>query len=296
MAREIKTIMEQIIAEKNKRLELNDMKSDSKVSVFNGWAWITATVIHSFEVVLDLFRQDIDQSITNRINGTPSFYINALLNYQDGDSLTITNNGMNFGYEQIDSQKRTITRASYQEGMLSDISLDKLLLLKVATGTIGDLQPISPEQLVRVSAYVDEIKFAGVNTQVVSRKGDILLPRLTIFHDGSLPERTLRNNVNDAINNFIKNMSFDSALYITKLFDAIISVDHVTDVYADPDAIPAQGVSVIDFNEAGEMGDEKIIKRYDFLISGFLRESSKKGGEKDVPNFDDCIIVKNETR
>lgn len=296
MARTIEEIYNQIIEEKNKRLELSELNSNSKVSVFNGWAWTIATVTKAFESILDVFKNDVEVNLVNRINGTPAFYIKSLLEYQEGDSLEITNDGLNFGYPQIDVKKRIITRASYQEAQLSDLSLDKLLLLKVATGDIGKLQPLTPEQLVQVSAYVNAIKFAGTNTQVVSRFGDILLPRVTVYHDGAIPERILRDNINNAINNFIVNMSFDSALYVTKFTDALMGVEHVTDIYIDPEATPKQGVFVRDFNENGDMQVEKEIKRFSYLTSGYLRESSKSGAEKDVANFDECIVLKIETK
>ena len=39
MARSINEIYKEIVAEKDKRLELSEYKSDSKVSVINGIAW-----------------------------------------------------------------------------------------------------------------------------------------------------------------------------------------------------------------------------------------------------------------
>lgn len=294
MAREIKDIVKSIIAEKDKRLELNELNSDSKVSVFNAWAWIIGTAIYSFEVILDTFKYDIDASITNRINGTPAYYTTALLNYQEGDSLVISEDGMKFGYAQIDTAKRIITKASYQETSLSGTSLDKLLLLKVATGPSDNLQPITQEQVSQVTSYMNSIRFAGVNLQVVSRIGDILIPRLTIYHDGALDNTTMLNNIKTAIYSFIQNMSFDSAFYITKFHNAILEVPHVTDIYVDPLAVPAQGVSIVDFDEAGTMQAEKLVTRFTYLTSGYLRESTKQGDEESIPDFDDAIVLKVE--
>ena len=99
MARPTSEIYNQIIAEKNKRLELNESKNDSKMGIYSTWAWVTAGVIHAFESIMDAFVIDVNEVISNRINGTPQFYVNAALKFQLGDSLTVREEGMAFGYQ-----------------------------------------------------------------------------------------------------------------------------------------------------------------------------------------------------
>ena len=45
MSRTIKDIYNAAVAERNKRLELSEFKSDSKMSVMNGILWVVAAVI-----------------------------------------------------------------------------------------------------------------------------------------------------------------------------------------------------------------------------------------------------------
>ena len=47
MSRTIKDIYNEAVAERNKRLELSEFKSDSKMSVMNGILWVVAAVIYS---------------------------------------------------------------------------------------------------------------------------------------------------------------------------------------------------------------------------------------------------------
>lgn len=79
MSRTIKEIYNGIITERKKRLELSEFSSDSKMSVMNTLAWTTAAAIHSFETLLDVFAVDISTAINQRVNGTPTYYANALL-------------------------------------------------------------------------------------------------------------------------------------------------------------------------------------------------------------------------
>ena len=101
MSRTIKEIYNEAVQERNRRLELTEFASDSKLSVMNGILWTVAAVIYSFETLLDVFAVDISEAINNRINGTPDYYANALLQYQQGDELTVREDRTGFGYAQV---------------------------------------------------------------------------------------------------------------------------------------------------------------------------------------------------
>lgn len=113
MSRTIKQIYDEAVQERNKRLELSEFSSDSKLSILNGITWSFAAVVFSFEALLDLFAVDISHVINNRINGTPTYYINALKQYQKGDELIVREDGLAFGYAETDPTKQIITQASY---------------------------------------------------------------------------------------------------------------------------------------------------------------------------------------
>jgi hypothetical protein len=291
MARSINEIYKEIVAEKDKRLELSEYKSDSKVSVINGIAWFVSAAIYSFETIMDTFIVDINDIIKDRINGTPSYYVNAALKYQHGDKLKIKDDGLGFGYEKTDETKRIITQASYQESS-NPQSLDTKLILKVATGTNGKLSPLTEDQLTQVTAYINQIKFAGTYIEVVSRKGDIIIPRLTVFYDGSVMEEAMRSALDDALNKFIMETKFNSAIYVSSIISCLMAVEHVTDVYMDVNAVPQQGVYIVSYESDGTQSEEKRVGRMTYASSGFLRESSKEGEEKDIPNFRESIVLK----
>ena len=66
MSRTLKEIYDEAVRERNKRMELNEFSSDSKLSILNGIAWTVAAVIHSFETLLDVFAYDISETINRR--------------------------------------------------------------------------------------------------------------------------------------------------------------------------------------------------------------------------------------
>ncbi len=293
MSRTIKDIYNEAVSERNRRLELSEFASDSKMSVMNGILWVVASVIYSFETLLDVFAVDISKTIDSRINGTPAYYAKALLQYQQGDELTMREDGLAFGYAQIDESKRIITQVSYVEST-DDRNIDSKLILKVATGTKGNLEAIPAEDMIPVNAYIGKLKFAGTRVEVISTKGDVLVPRLTVFYDGAIPEPEMYDAIEERIKEYVMNISFDAAVYVSQLTDAIRRADHVTDVYIDGTATPEQGVFIAAHDTDGKIQPLQRIGRMTYTASGYLKESSGKDEEAGLPSFRESIILRVE--
>lgn len=288
MSRTINDIYKEAVEERNKRLELKEFKSDSKLSVLNGITWAFAAVIQSFETLLDVFAIDISNAMNNRINGTPAYYANALLQYQKGDTLVVREDGLAFGYAAVDKTKQIITQVSYVEST-QDEKLDSTLILKVATGEQGKLAMIPKEELLMINAYINQIKFAGTRINVISREGDVLIPKVTAYYDGAVTEAEVFDNIEEKLNEYIMNAAFDSSVYTSKIMEVIKSAEHVTDVYIDPDESPEQGIFLACYNADGHIESQKKIGRVMQTESGYLRQSSGKGEEESLPNFREAI-------
>lgn len=293
MSRTIKEIYNEAVKERNKRLELTEFSSDSKLSVMNGILWVVAAVIYSFETLLDVFAVDISEALNSRINGTPNYYANALLRYQAGDELSVREDGLAFGYANEDESKRIITQVSYTEST-DDNNLDSKLILKIASGTKGNLQAISAEELVPIKAYIDKLKFAGTRIEVISTKGDVLIPRLTVFYDGAVPEAEMYDAIEERLREYVMNVAFDAAVYVSRIEDAIRSAAHVTDVYIDETVIPTQGIFIARHDSDGNIEAEKKIGRMGYTASGYLKESSRKDEEAALPTFREAITLRIE--
>lgn len=290
MARTIKQIYDEAIAERNKRLELSEFSSDSKLSILNGITWTFAAVIFSFEAILDVFSVDISKVINNRINGTPTYYINALKQYQKGDEILVREDGLAFGYAEMDTTKRIVTQASYMESH-SDVNLDNKLILKVATGDKGNLHAIDIEELTMIQAYINKIKFAGTRIEVTSQEGDVLVPRVSVYYDGAVMESVVYDGIEERLNAFMQDIKFDSTIYVSDIIAAIRSAEHVTDVYIDTNATPAQGIYIAPYNSDGHITPMVRIGRMTHTWSGYLKQSSSKGEEKSIPNFRQAITL-----
>lgn len=290
MARTIKQIYDEAVVERNKRLELSEFSSDSKLSILNGITWTFAAVVFSFEAILDVFSVDISKVINNRINGTPTYYINALKQYQKGDEILVREDGLAFGYAENDSTKQIVTQASYMESH-SDVNLDNKLILKVATGDKGNLHAIDIEELTMIQAYINKIKFAGTRIEVTSGEGDVLVPRVSVYYDGAVMESVVYDLIEERLNVFMQDIKFDSTIYVSDIIAAIRSAEHVTDVYIDTNATPMQGIYIAPYNSDGHITPMVRVGRMTHTSSGYLKQSSGKGEEKLVPNFRQAITL-----
>ena len=288
MSRSIGQIYDEAVKERNKRLELSEFSSDSKLSILNGITWSFAAVIFSFETLLNLFAVDISKTISNRINGTPIYYIRAIKQYQKGDELMVREDGVAFGYAEVDTTKQIITQASYIESS-SDVNLDNKLILKVATGDSGDLHAIDYEELVLIQSYINKIKFAGTRIEVTSQKGDLLIPRVSVYYDGAAVESEVYDLIEEQLDIYMQDIPFDSAIYVSDIIATIRKAKCVTDVYIDTEATPQQGIFVAPYNVDGHLTPEVMVGRMMHTQSGYLKQSSGKGNEIQIPNFRQAI-------
>lgn len=282
-------------------LELTEFKNGSKMSILDAFTWVTSACIWAFENVMDVFKVDLAKDLQNRINGTPAYYANALLKYQSGDDLVMNEEGTAASYASVDESKRVITKVAYSE-VAEDGFNDKMLMLKVATGEAGAYERLDDTELLAVRAYLNKLLFAGQHATVVSRKGDVLIPRVTVYYDGAVDTDEMYENIETALENFVANTDFNGVVYAQKVIDAIQGAEHVTDVEVDSDATDLQGIFVAMYDDDNNLvtdsdGDTmQKIKRYYVPNSGYVRESTGTDTEAELPKWRETIILKLEDK
>ena len=289
--RKIKEIYEEIVSEKDKRLELNEINSKSKVSVLNAIIWVVAAACRSLEAVMEAFGADVTDFIDRKVHGSADYYAYSLLQYQHGEDLVVKDGGMGYGYASQDDSKKIITKVAYSQ-YTTDTEKDDRVLYKVASGAIGNLRPLTEDELVSVRSFLNQIKFVGTNIDVTSKKGDVLIPRVTVFYDGVIPAEDMLSDIESALKEYAQRVDFDASVKKSDLIDVIKHVNHVTDVYIDKNTIPAGGFFVCQYEHNDLLLPEKEIDRIIDLSSGYLVESSRLGLEKDIPTFKESITLK----
>lgn len=281
---------------RNKYLELTEWQNESKMSILDAITWVQSSCIWAFENIIDVFKVDLAKDLQNRINGTPAYYANALLKYQSGDELEMNDEGTAFSYATIDETKRVITKVAYSESEQENFH-DKQLLLKIATGTPGAYQQIENDEMVAIRAYVHQIAFAGTSINVVSRKGDVLVPKFTVYYDGAVTEEEVYANIENSINEFIAGVDFNGVIYTQKVIDAIQNAEHVVDVHIG--STGDQGLYVAQYDDDNNLimsdsGVQVKVDRFFVPNSGYVKESTRTGAEADIPTWKESIILRIE--
>ena len=95
MARTINDIQQSIITD----LQTYFPKlSTSKVAEWRLWTYVVAAAIHAFEIILDLFRQEVDELTAKITPGTKLWYAEMCYRFQNGHTLVFDKNTAQFYY------------------------------------------------------------------------------------------------------------------------------------------------------------------------------------------------------
>jgi hypothetical protein len=241
MARDLKTIYNQIITEKetfsglqdlaplgeNYDSLLQDVNSRSKVAVWRLICWIVAYAIWLFEKMQDLFKADLQQLIEATRFGTLPWYQEKAMDFQYGDDLSYVN--YHFVYDPLDTSKQIIKRAAatVATGQIS---------LKVAKLDGNDPVKLETDELTAFQAYVSQIKPPGERLVVISLDPDLMKLEMEVIYDpqvmksdGSLISDPTVKPVEDAINDYLAGIVWDGKFNIRKWVDAVQLAQGVID-------------------------------------------------------------------
>ncbi len=236
MARSIGVIYDQIIEEKQNKPALDgllpadessvdlldDLTSDSKVAVWRLWAYIVALIIHTHEVMWDVFKIDIEAIVQAAATGTPRWYRDQVLKYQHGDSLVYLN--QKYQYNPIDEDARIVKSCAINERSNGTI------FIKVAKDDGSDgLTKLTTSEINALTSYVNKIKFAGAKTAVYTNDADLLTINYDLYYDPIVPLDTLISNIESAVKKHLSNLDFDGVLNVNKFTDVLQSVTGVAD-------------------------------------------------------------------
>ena len=76
---------------------------------------MVAAAIHAFEIILDLFRQEVDELTAKITPGTKLWYAEMCYRFQNGHTLVFDKNTAQFYYEQDDPDSRIVKVVAVNE-------------------------------------------------------------------------------------------------------------------------------------------------------------------------------------
>lgn len=228
MARTIQLIQQEIFDSITANENLAGLTSTSKTAIWRLFVFIVAYSVWILENLFDTHKSEVDAIIDAKMPHRPSWYRTKALAFQYGfDLIEDTDKYDNTGYtdEEIEDSKvikySAVTKSGGQ------------LYIKVATETAGVLAKIPVEQKAAFDAYIEEITDCGVKYLVINKNPDILLLTLQVFRDPLVLNENgmsiLNGNypVEEAINEYMKELPFNGELVLAHLVDKLQLVDGV---------------------------------------------------------------------
>lgn len=200
MARGINEIQKKLEEEVQKNLpQLGS--STSATAEWRLWTFVMASLCHVSERLMDQFRGDINRIVDEKRLGSASWYVHIAKEFQLSDELSVSEEGI-LKYPSINKEKCIIAHASFkEEGEEKD---KKLLFLRVAKAgkEAGTFAPLDKMEEAMFKAYLEKVKLAGTEIQVVSIDSDRLQVDLLVYHDHLFEEDKVREKLIQAIKDY----------------------------------------------------------------------------------------------
>lgn len=299
MARNLSVIYNSIKEKCSEHRELDGLANSSKFSVSGAIFYIVASVIYTFEVLLDAFQVELAKDIKQHVNGTGRYYVNMLLQYQKGHVLKMNDEGTQFEYDTIDENARIIKAAVCDQTHIEGY-YDNHLVFKIATGDAGNYTQIDDSELESIRNYIDQIAFAGTKFEVVSMKGDIFVPRVLVYYDGAYTEAQVLQNIKQAIYAYVESIAFSGVVFPSMFNKAILGSDGVVNVVDENKYDNVElGYYVASYDKDGKIIETNnnpfgLVRYSDSFIpnSGYLREANKEENKIGYPLWQSSIILK----
>lgn len=230
MARTISEIQSEIIADVQADSTLGaQLTSTSVTAIWRLWTYVVASAIWALEVLFDAFKAEATELVAAQKPHTLRWYRQKALDFQLGGTLVdgddIFDNSA-LSDDQVEVQKIIKAAAAVEDG--------NVLIVKVARLSGDELEPLSVPQLAAFTAYMTEIKDAGVKLQSRSVNPDHLRLDVDVYYDatvlgsdGARLDGAETTPVQDAIDAFLRSTPFNGVFVKSYLTDAMQAVEGV---------------------------------------------------------------------
>lgn len=233
MSRTIAQIQNEMLVNIAANETLSVLNSTSKTAIYRLIVYIVAVSIQIHESFFDSHTREVDVRLANEKAGTLPWYRTMALRFQFGFSLVADKDYFdNTGAtdEQIEASK-IIKYAAVNE------TVDQSrVILKIAGEVNGVLTDFTdPSQVEAIENYYKRIKVAGTNLTIINYKADQLYLVLQIKRDALVLNENGMSKlngdypVNEALQQFMKELDFNGELRLSALVDKIQQVAGVID-------------------------------------------------------------------
>ncbi len=206
---------------------MDDLNSGSKTALWRLFFWIVAALAWMLNQALDKHKIEVQNNISNQSHGNLRHYGFRALNFQFGHSLEY--NGKQYVYLNEDPAAKIIKRCA--TGMNQGV-----MRFKVTKESGGILEPLTITEQNAFKDFLRDVLYPGTNYEVISSAADLLKLSAKFFVNPQVINQagehvvTGEPVIENAINDFVKNLPFNGRMNIQQLIDHIQKVEGVEDI------------------------------------------------------------------
>lgn len=258
MARKLTEIQQQII---DKLLTEGIVVSNNKFSRRRIWTFVVAFCIWTLEQIFDTYKTEVLDIISSKNPHTLKWYQQMVLAFQYGYDLPVDSHAYN-----NEGLNAAAVAASKVVAYCAVSERADILTIKIAANNGGNLEPLGNTQLAALQAYTRRFKDAGVFVSYVNEPADSLKLNASIYYSPIVMDDTGVNissgeeTVKNAIDFYLKNLTFNGVFSLQKLTDELQKVEGVN--YIDLTLVQVKS------NVAASYQDVEV---YYIPASGYLR-------------------------
>lgn len=205
--------------------------SGSNFAEWKLWRSIFARAVWVFEGIMDLFKAEIETTVQTKQPGSFEWYYDKILEFQgaadqsgnfQGDNLVIVNGVIQ--YQNPDTARQIIKKASLR-------AESGTLAVKVAKKlTEETLQPLSESEQIAFGLYLDNIKYPGTQTNVISMVADVIMFSINVYYDPIYTQATVDANVLAKMEEYRNGLGFNDRVWRQKIVDKIMEATGVVSI------------------------------------------------------------------
>jgi len=238
MARTLEQIQTSMITELQATELGASLTSTSGSALWRLLLFVVSMAIYTLEGLWDIFKEQVDALIAQNQAHTQDWYRNKALGFLLG--VPVIPGTDKFNITELSDEAIAAAKVVKQAAAIKLYSANGygILRIKLAGGDgEGNLQPLTVEALTAADYYMrNHVVDAGTQLEVTSGMADKLLLDLDVYFDpkilnsfGQRLDGTNNTPVQNAIDDFLKNISFNGRLNIEELKRAIRNVQGVVE-------------------------------------------------------------------
>jgi len=189
-----------------------------KVSIESVLFYIVAAAVWVLECLLDEHKSDVEAEIEQIMPHRPKWYRDKALAFMlDKPLVTDTDRYDTTGMEEAEIRAAHVVKYA----AATESADTALLTIKVAGETDGELAPLASDAETQLTAYLAEIKDAGVRIALVNQEADRFSCEIDIYYDTMMSPQVVRERVENAISDYICGLPFNGEYTNMALVDKL---------------------------------------------------------------------------